>query len=72
MTNTLQLDRIPREAAILEKGARLWEHWKNLATNTEFVRDEVNIVLVGKYVFQSLLIRTRGLRSADLFERAAP
>ncbi len=69
MTTTLQLDKVPREAEILEKGTRIWKLWKNLALNTEFAREEVDIVLVGKYLEQpdSYLSVIRSLEHASMW-----
>ncbi|KAK5174774.1 CTP synthase ura7 [Saxophila tyrrhenica] len=69
MTSTLQLDRIPRSAELLEKGARIWQHWKRLAIDIEYAREEVEIVLVGKYLEQpdSYLSVIRSLEHASMW-----
>ncbi|SMY22474.1 unnamed protein product [Zymoseptoria tritici ST99CH_1A5] len=52
MTSTLRLDDLPRSPALQKKGIRIWETWKQLTLGLEHIRDELEIVLVGKYLDQ--------------------
>ena len=52
MTTSLELDRLAISPSLKVKGSQIWEHWKDLALGLQHVYEEVNIVLVGKYLQQ--------------------
>ena len=52
MTKSLQLDFLRISSSLQEKGSHIWDSWKSLALGLQHVYEEVNIVLVGKYLEQ--------------------
>lgn len=68
MTSTLQLDRLHISAALRKRGTQIWASWKDLALGLQHVYDEVEIVLVGKYLEQpdSYLSVIRSLEHASM------
>ncbi|KAK3718192.1 CTP synthase ura7 [Vermiconidia calcicola] len=68
MTSTLHLDKIQRSPQLREKGAHIWDHWRTLALGLQHVREDVEIVLVGKYLVQpdSYLSVIRSLEHASM------
>jgi CTP synthase len=52
MTSILRLDDVTRSDALRKKGVRTWDTWKQLTLGLEHIRDELEIVLVGKYLDQ--------------------
>lgn len=68
MIESLQLDRLSISPSLQEKGAHIWENWRSLALGLQHVYEEVNIVLVGKYLEQpdSYLSVIRSLEHASM------
>lgn len=52
MTRTLGLDKVELSPGLGEKGVRIWDTWKRLTLGLEHIREELEIVLVGKYLDQ--------------------
>ncbi|OQO13682.1 CTP synthase [Cryoendolithus antarcticus] len=50
MTTTLRLDEILIPQAMKQKGDHIWSTWKDLCLGLEHLRDNLDIVLVGKYL----------------------
>lgn len=68
MTSTLQLDKIQITPALKEKGMNVWETWRTLTLGLEHLHENVEIVLVGKYLEQpdSYLSVTKSLEHAAM------
>ncbi|KAF2718218.1 CTP synthase [Polychaeton citri CBS 116435] len=52
MTKTLRLDELHITPKLKEKGSHIWNTWKRLTLGLERIYDDVEIVLVGKYLEQ--------------------
>lgn len=68
LTSTLQLDRLNIPQSLRDRGAQIWRQWKDLALGMNHVYQEVEIVLVGKYLAQpdSYLSVIRSLEHASM------
>ena len=68
LTSTLQLDRLKISQSLQAKGAEVWENWRDLALGLQHVYEDVEIVLVGKYLEQpdSYLSVIRSLEHASM------
>ncbi|KAK5687071.1 CTP synthase ura7 [Elasticomyces elasticus] len=68
MTSTLQLDKLRITPALSKKGNDIWETWRNLTVGLEHLHENVEIVLVGKYLEQpdSYLSVTKSLEHAAM------
>lgn len=71
MTSSLQLDRLQLPPYLQQKGAQVWQQWKELAVGLEHLQHDVEIVLVGKYLEQpdSYLSVQRSLEHAAMWCR---
>lgn len=52
MTDALRLDSITISPALKAKGEDIWQTWRSLTLGLEHIHDELEIVLVGKYLDQ--------------------
>lgn len=68
MTSTLALDKLQISPSLSSKGKHIWDTWQNLTLGLEHIRQEVQIVLVGKYLEQpdSYLSVIRSLEHASM------
>lgn len=52
MTSALRLDVLKLPQELRQKGVKIWDTWKRLTLGLEHIREELEIVLVGKYLDQ--------------------
>jgi CTP synthase len=52
MTSALQLDALALAPALVQQGERIWNTWRTLTLGLDQVHEELEIVLVGKYLEQ--------------------
>jgi len=50
MTSAMRLDTIKISPALRTKGLEIWDTWKSLCLGLESLREDISIVLVGKYL----------------------
>ncbi|KAF2171716.1 hypothetical protein M409DRAFT_17952 [Zasmidium cellare ATCC 36951] len=52
MTSTLRLDTLNISSELQDKGIRIWDTWRRLTLGLEHIHEDIEIVLVGKYLDQ--------------------
>ncbi|KAK4503080.1 hypothetical protein PRZ48_006507 [Zasmidium cellare] len=52
MTSTLRLDTLKLSPELQDKGIRIWDTWRRLTLGLEYIHEDIEIVLVGKYLDQ--------------------